>query len=49
MRHLFLACRPCYLLHVPEARRGEVFVGAGHVLLYDRPREVAERMRAFLR
>ncbi len=29
--------------------RGEVFVGAGHVLLYDRPREVAERMRAFLR
>jgi len=29
--------------------RGEVFEGAGHVLLYDRPREVAERMRAFLR
>jgi pimeloyl-ACP methyl ester carboxylesterase len=29
--------------------RGEVLDGAGHVLLYDRPREVAERMRAFLR
>ena len=29
--------------------RGEVRDGAGHVLLYDRPREVAERMRAFLR
>lgn len=28
---------------------GEVLDGAGHVLLYDRPREVAERMRAFLR
>lgn len=29
--------------------RGEVFEGAGHVLLYDRPREVAARMREFLR
>lgn len=29
--------------------RGEVFEGAGHVLLYDRGREVAERMRHFLR
>jgi pimeloyl-ACP methyl ester carboxylesterase len=29
--------------------RGEVFEGAGHVLLYDKGREVAERMREFLR
>jgi len=29
--------------------QGEVFDGAGHVLLYDRGREVAERMRHFLR
>ncbi|MGA1222990.1 MAG: alpha/beta fold hydrolase [Phycisphaerales bacterium] len=29
--------------------RGEVLDGAGHVLLYDKPREVAERMREFLR
>jgi len=29
--------------------RGEVFEGAGHVLLYDKAREVAERMREFLR
>ncbi|MEY5061132.1 MAG: hypothetical protein RIS45_1053 [Planctomycetota bacterium] len=29
--------------------RGEVFDGAGHVLLYDKPREVAARMREFLR
>ena len=29
--------------------RGEVFEGAGHVLLYDRPRDVAARMREFLR
>ena len=29
--------------------RGEVFDGAGHVLLYDRPRDVAARMREFLR
>jgi len=29
--------------------RGEVFDGAGHVLLYDKGREVAERMREFLR
>jgi len=29
--------------------RGEVFEGAGHVLLYDRPHEVAARMREFLR
>jgi pimeloyl-ACP methyl ester carboxylesterase len=29
--------------------RGEVFHGAGHVLLYDKPNEVAQRMREFLR
>lgn len=29
--------------------RGEVLDGAGHVLLYDKGREVAERMREFLR
>ena len=29
--------------------RGEVLDGAGHVLLYDKPREVAQRMRDFLR
>lgn len=29
--------------------RGEVLEGAGHVLLYDKGREVAERMRGFLR
>jgi abhydrolase domain-containing protein 6 len=29
--------------------RGEVLEGAGHVLLYDRGQEVAERMRDFLR
>ena len=29
--------------------RGEVLDGAGHVLLYDKGREVAERMRGFLR
>ncbi len=28
---------------------GEVLDGAGHVLLYDKPKEVATRMRAFLR
>ncbi|RLS93316.1 MAG: 3-oxoadipate enol-lactonase, partial [Planctomycetota bacterium] len=27
----------------------EVFHGAGHVLLYDKPNEVAQRMREFLR
>jgi hypothetical protein len=25
----------------------EVYAGAGHVLLYDKPAEVGERMRAF--
>jgi pimeloyl-ACP methyl ester carboxylesterase len=29
--------------------RGDVIEGAGHVLLYDKPREVAELMRGFLR
>ena len=29
--------------------RGEVIDGAGHVLLYDKPKEVAARMRGFLR
>ncbi|MFM7052919.1 MAG: alpha/beta fold hydrolase [Planctomycetota bacterium] len=28
--------------------QGEVFDGAGHVLLYDKPEQVAERMRRFL-
>jgi pimeloyl-ACP methyl ester carboxylesterase len=28
---------------------GEVLDGAGHVLLYDKPNEVAKRMREFLR
>jgi len=27
---------------------GEVLEGAGHVLLYDKPEEVSERMRRFL-
>ena len=27
---------------------GEVLDGAGHVLLYDKPKEVASRMRKFL-
>jgi hypothetical protein len=27
---------------------GEVYEGAGHVLLYDKPEEVGSRMRVFL-
>lgn len=34
-------------LGLPDMQ-GEVFEGAGHVLLYDRPNEVARRMRAHL-
>jgi pimeloyl-ACP methyl ester carboxylesterase len=31
-----------------SAMEGEVYEGAGHVLLYDKPEEVGERMRRFL-